>query len=81
MSVFTKIDLKMAYHQIPIDDNFKEATAINTPIGVLKWRRMPYGIKTASAIFQRAIEQVLREEMKNMVCYKDDICIGATNKK
>ena len=40
---------------------------------------MPYGIKTASIIFQRAIEQVLGEDMKNVVCYQDDICIGATN--
>ena len=54
-------------------------TTINTPIGLLKWRRMPYGIKTASAIFQRAIEQVLGENIKNMVSYQDDICIGATN--
>ena len=75
MSVFTKIDLK-----IPIDDNFKEVTAINTPIGVLKWRRMPYGIKTANSIFKRAIEQVLGKDIKDIVCYQDDICIGATNK-
>lgn len=80
MSIFTKIDLKTAYHQIPIDDNFKEVTTINTPIGLLRWKRMPYGIKTASAIFQRAIEQVL-ENMKNIICYQDDICIGATNEK
>ena len=40
---------------------------------------MPYGIKTASAIFQKAIGQVLGEDMKNMICYQDDICIGATN--
>ena len=59
MSVFTKIDLKTAYHQI--DDNFKEVTTINTPIGLLKWRRMPYGIKTATGIFQRTIQQVLDE--------------------
>ena len=56
MSVFTKIDLKIGYHQIPIDNNFKEVTTINTPIGLLKWRRMPYGIKTATTIFQRVIE-------------------------
>lgn len=80
MSVFTKIDLKTAYHQIPIDDNFKEVTTINTPIGLLRWKRMPYGIKTASAVFQRAIEQVL-ENMKTMICYQDNICIGATNEK
>ena len=78
MSVFTKIDLKTAYHKIPIDNNFKEVTTINTPIGLLKWKRMSYGIVTASAIFQRGIEQVL-ENVKNMVCYQDDICIRATN--
>ena len=75
MSVFTKIDLKMTYHQIPIDNNFKEVTAINMPIGLLKWRRMLYGIKTASTIFQRAIKQVLGEDIKNMVYYQDNICI------
>ena len=49
------------------------------PIGLLKWRRMPYGIKTASAIFQSFIKQVLGEDIKNMVCYQDDICIRAIN--
>ena len=63
MRVFMKIDLKTAYNQIPIDNNFKEVTTINSPIGLLKWRRMPCGIKT-SAIFQRAIEQVLGEDIK-----------------
>ena len=48
------------------------------PIGLLKWKKMLYGIKTASAIFQRAIKQVL-EDMKNMACYQENICIGATN--
>ena len=64
VNFFTKIDLKTAYYQIPIDDNFKEVTTINSPIGLLKWRRMPYGIKIASTIFQRAIEQVLRKDIK-----------------
>ena len=40
---------------------------------------MPYGIKIASTIFQRAFEQVFGEDIKDMVCYQDDICIGATN--
>ena len=79
MSDFTKIDLKTACHQIPIDNNFKEVTTISTPIGLLRWKRMPYGIKTASAIFQRTIEQVLGEVIKDMVYYQDGICIGATN--
>ena len=64
MSVFTKIDSKTAYHQISIDNNFKEVTTINIPIGLMKWRRMPYRIKATSAIFQRAIEQISRRYKK-----------------
>ena len=51
MSVFTKIDVKTANHQIPIDGNFIEVTTINSPIGLLKWRKMLYEIKIASTIF------------------------------
>ena len=61
-----------------MENKFKEVTTINTQIGLLKWKRMTSGIKTASAIFQRGIEQVL-EDIKKMVCYQDDICIEATN--
>ena len=39
---------------------------------------MLYGIRTVSAIFQRTIKLVL-EDIKNMVCYQDDMCKGATN--
>ena len=79
MSVFTKIDMKTAYHQIAIDNNFKEVTTINTPIGLTKIEKMPYGVKTASAIFQSAIESFFGEDIKNMVCYKENTCIGTIN--
>ena len=42
MSVLIKIDLKTANHLIPMDNNFKEVTTINTWIGLLKWKMMPY---------------------------------------
>ena len=78
MKVFSKIDLKSAYHQIPINENFKEVTTINTPIGLLRWKRMPYSIKTASAIFPKAIEKVIGN-VENTICYQDDICVGDLN--
>lgn len=68
MKTFSKTYLKSAYHQIPIDEDFKEVATINTPIGLLRWKRLPYGIKTASAIFQRAIEQVIGIDIKNVIC-------------
>ena len=37
---FAKIDLKLAYNQIKIDDKFKEITTLNTPMGLLRWSRL-----------------------------------------
>lgn len=76
---FAKIDLKGAYHQIEMSDNARSITTINTPIGLLRWTCLPYGIKTASAIFQRAIEYTLGIDCPRTVIYQDDICIGADN--
>ena len=57
LKVFSKIDLKSAYHQIPIDENFKEVTTINTPIGLLRWKRMPYGIKRKVQFFKKLLKK------------------------
>lgn len=42
--------------------------------------RIQYGIKMASAVFQRTIEQIIENDMENILCYQDDICIGTRNK-
>lgn len=42
---------------------------------------MAYCVKTASAIFQWAIENVLIGDVKNMIFYQDDICIGAPSRE
>ena len=35
------------------------------------------GIKTASHIFQIAIEKILFGKVDNIIIYQDDICLGA----
>lgn len=42
MECFTKSDLKSDYHQIQIDDKFWEITTINTPTGLLRYKKMPF---------------------------------------
>ena len=59
MKHFAKMDLKSAYNQIEIDDKFKEITTLNTPMRLLRWSRSLFGSKTATHIFQRAIENIL----------------------
>ena len=59
MKHFAKIDLKSANNQIEIDVKFKEIITLNTLMGLLRWSCLPFGIKTASHVFQRAIEKIL----------------------
>lgn len=54
-----------------------EKSLSDTYIWLLQ-RRMLYGIKTVSGIFQRTIEQVIGGNIKKMY-YQGNICIGVRN--
>ena len=47
---------------------------INTHKGLFKYNRLPFGVASAPAIFQRTIESLL-QGMKHVVAYIDDILI------
>ena len=57
---FTKIDLSHAYLQMMLGDESKEFMVINTHKGLYQYSRMPFGISSAPAIFQRAMDNILQ---------------------
>ena len=59
MSYFAKLDLTSASSSL--EETSREVTTINTPIGPLRWKRLPFGIKTVSAEFQAAMEKTIDE--------------------
>ena len=58
---FMKIDLSQAYLQLTLDEESQSVTTINTIMGLFIFKSLPFGIASASAIFQRTIESLLRE--------------------
>jgi hypothetical protein len=44
---FTKLDLTDAYLQVELDEQSKQLVVINTPLGLFRYNRMPFGIANA----------------------------------
>ena len=54
---FSKIDLKNAYCQIELDKESRNLTTFITERGLLRHKRLIYGLNCASEDFQKAIER------------------------
>ena len=77
---FSKIDLTHAYQQVKIDDASKKYTTINTHKGLFQYERLPFGISSAPAIFQRSMENLL-QVLPSTCVYQDDILVTGDNEQ
>lgn len=71
---FSKIDLSQAYLQMHVDPQSQELLTIVTHKGLYRYRRHPFGITSAPALFQRALDQIL-SGLPGVQCYLDDLLI------
>ena len=75
-NVFSTIDLKEAYHQIPLSDSDKAYTALEAAGQLWQFNRMPFGIKNGVACFQRSMDEfIAEEELSKTYAYLDNITV------
>ena len=64
--IFTVLDLKHGYHQMPLHPDSRPCTAMSTLLGPMQWKVVPMGAKNGNAAFRDCADP-----------FVDDIIIGS----
>lgn len=73
--VFSTLDMRWGYWQMPLREEDRDKTAFATPDGLYRWKVMPFGLRNATGAFQRMMTEVLAD-MKGVKVYVDDVVVG-----
>ena len=80
MKVYTKIDLRHAYHLVCIAEGDEWKTTFRTRYSSYEWQVRPFGLTNAPAAFQRFVNSVFADMLDVcVVVYLDDILIYLDN--
>lgn len=75
--IWSKLDLKDAFSQIPLAPAARPIFKITTPLGDFQPTIMPQGYRNAPSIFQREMDNCLHSVQEIASAYFDDIIAGS----
>ena len=65
------------YHQITLKMAHRKLTCMSTTRGTMRWKVLVMGLKNGNAIFQRVMEDVLKD-LDFADAYVDDVIVGSS---
>lgn len=74
--VFSILDEKDGYWQVELDEPSSYLCTFNTPFGRYRFKRMPFGISSASEVFQKKNQEVFGD-ISGVQMIADDMIIAA----
>lgn len=79
---FSTLDLKSAYHQVPILEEEKPYTAFEACGNLYQFSRIPFGVTNGVACFQRVIDNIIKENnIEGTFAYVDNVTVCGTSKE
>ena len=80
--VFSTVDLKSAYHQLPLKEEDRKFTAFEACGKLFQFTRLPFGVTNGVSCFQRVVSQFVAEEnLEGVFPYLDNITICGESKE
>ena len=74
--LFSTLDLASGYYQVAMEREDREKTAFVTPFGLYEYLRMPMGLATAPATFQRLMQTTMNDlAFQILLVYLDDLLV------
>lgn len=77
---FTKLDLARAFKQMEVSEKSQPLLTITTHLGLFQYCRLPFGVATAPAMWQRAMSIVL-QGCERVIYFIDDILVTGKTRK
>ena len=74
-SVFSMLDLKSAYYQVPLPDEDKPYTAFEATSKLYKFNSLPFGLTNGVAAFQHSVDVVEEDELEDTFAHVDNITV------
>jgi hypothetical protein len=73
-TVFSKLDLNQGYNQLELAPESRYITTFSTHLGLMRYKRLNFGISSAAEIFQNTIPKTL-DGIPGTINISDDILV------
>ncbi|XP_055590487.1 uncharacterized protein K02A2.6-like [Uranotaenia lowii] len=78
-TVFSRLDISSAFHHVELHPESRNVTTFMTNKGLMRFKRLMFGITCAPEIFQRIMMEMLGH-VKGVIVYIDDIVVSGKSR-
>ncbi|VDI82385.1 Hypothetical predicted protein [Mytilus galloprovincialis] len=79
--VYSKIDLRMGFHQVELEPESRNITTFTTHVGLFRYKRLMFGISCAPEMYQQCINMALEGCVGQRNISDDIIVYGCTQEE